>query len=148
MRLCRSRILVMLLVASLGGGCTGAPSPNSGTALEPPTQDAATRTMPVVPGRPARVFVFAGWDTNCAALAAPHVTVTTPPNQGEITFRAGQQTTIAASTGGTCNGRAVAGTGVYYTAREGAAGEDRFAVEARLASGETNKRTFAVTIAP
>jgi hypothetical protein len=41
----------------------------------------------------------------------------------------------------------VTGTGVYYTARAGASGTDRFAVEAKLASGETNRRVFEVTIA-
>lgn len=114
---------------------------------EAPTLDAATRTMPVVAGRPARVFVFAGWDAACAAMAAPQVSVTTAPAQGDVSFRPGQATSIAASAGGTCAGRTVTGTGVYYTARAGASGSDRFAVEAKLASGETNRRVFEVTIA-
>lgn len=103
--------------------------------------------MPVVAGRPARVFVFAGWDAACAATAAPQVSVTTAPTQGDVSFRPGQSTSIAASAGGTCAGRTVTGTGVYYTARAGAAGTDRFAVEAKLASDETNRRVFEVTIA-
>lgn len=103
--------------------------------------------MPVVAGRPARVFVFAGWDAACAATAAPQVTITAAPAQGEVSFRPGQQTSIAASAGGTCTGRTVTGTGVYYTARTGASGTDRFAVEATLASGETSRRVFEVTIA-
>jgi hypothetical protein len=127
--------------------CSGSSGPQPVASPEVPTNDAATRTTPVVAGRPARVFVFAGWDAACAAIAAPQVTVTKPPSQGEITFRPGQQTTIAASAGGTCAGKTIAGTGVYYTARAGAAGTDRFAVEARLASGETNRRVFEVTIA-
>lgn len=127
--------------------CSGSTVPQPVAETDVPTNDAATRTTPVVVGRPARVFVFAGWDEACTALAAPQVMVTNPPSQGEITFRPGQQTTIAASAGGTCAGRTVAGTGVYYTARAGAAGTDRFAVEARLASGETNRRVFEVTIA-
>ncbi len=110
--------------------------------------DAATRTQPVVPGRPARVFVFAGWDASCAPLPAPEVTVKAAPSQGGISFRPGQETTIAASATGTCAGRKVSGTGVYYTAREGAAGTDRFSVEARLASGEVSARAFEVQIAP
>jgi hypothetical protein len=73
--------------------------------------------------------------------------VLTPPAQGDISLRPGQETTIAASSAGTCGGRSVTGTGVYYTAREGAAGTDRFTVEARLPSGETTRRNFEVTIA-
>jgi hypothetical protein len=84
---------------------------------------------------------------SCAATAAPVVTVTKQPAQGDISLRPGQETTIAASAAGTCAGRSVAGTGVYYTARPGAAGTDRFSVEARLASGETSRRNFEVTIA-
>ena len=52
----------------------------------------------------------------------------------------------AASATGTCGGKKVSGTGVYYTARAGAAGTDRFALQARLASGETSSRTFEVRI--
>jgi hypothetical protein len=44
-------------------------------------------------------------------------------------------------------GRQATGTGLYYTAREGAEGVDSFAVSARLESGETVSRTFQVTIA-
>jgi hypothetical protein len=136
-----------MLVSIVMGACSGtAPAPGAAGG-EAPTQDAATRSMPVVPGRPARVFVFAGWDAACAPTAAPQVSVTAPPAQGDISFRPGQQTTIAASAGGTCSGRTVTGTGVYYTARAGAAGTDRFTLEARLASGETSRRVFEVTIA-
>ncbi len=135
------------LTAVLLAACTSAPAPVLPTPADLPTQDAATRTMPVVAGRPARVFVFAGWDGACASTAAPHVTVSAAPAQGEVSFRPGQQTSIAASAGGTCAGRMVTGTGVYYTARAGASGTDRFAVEARLASGETSRRVFEVTIA-
>ena len=131
--------------AFLAGCSAGAPPAVSPDAA--PTQDAATRTSPVVVERPARVFVFAGWDERCAALAAPQLVVTAPPAQGEDTFRPGQQTTIAASANGTCDGRSVTGTGVYYTARAGASGSDRFTVEARLATGETKRRVFEVRIA-
>jgi hypothetical protein len=150
---CEKREMVLKVICVLSGpalllaACSGAPVPAVVTNPGPPTQDAATRTTPVVPGRPARVFVFAGWDAACAQLAAPEVQVASPPAQGEITFRPGQQTTIAASGGGTCTGRTVSGTGVYYTAREGASGTDRFTVEARLQTGETNRRVFEVTIA-
>jgi len=134
-----------LLLAACGGTAPTGGVP-SAPAAGAPTRDAATRSAPVVAGRPARVFVFAGWDAACAATAAPDITVTQPPAQGEITFRAGQETTIAASASGTCAGRTVTGTGVYYTARAGASGTDQFALEARLASGETAARAFEVTI--
>lgn len=132
-----------LLLAACGGTAPSGGVPSAGA----PTRDAATRSAPVVAGRPARVFVFAGWDEACTATAPPDITVTQPPAHGDISFRAGQETTIAASASGTCAGRTVTGTGVYYTARAGASGTDRFAVEARLASGETAARVFEVTIA-
>lgn len=142
--LIRATIFTVTLTLS---ACSGSSAPQPVTDADVPTQDAATRTTPVVPGRPARVFVFAGWNAACAAVAAPQVTVIRSPSQGDITFRPGQNTTIAASAGGTCAGRTVPGTGVYYTARANASGTDRFIVEARLASGETNRRVFEVTIA-
>ncbi|MCU0953538.1 MAG: hypothetical protein MUC37_02755 [Hyphomicrobium sp.] len=138
---------ITALAVLLMTACTSSQEPASVATADLPTQDAATRTAPVVPGRPARVFVFAGWDNNCAATAAPVVTVTKQPAQGDISLRPGQETTIAASAVGTCAGRSVAGTGVYYTARAGATGTDSFSVEARLASGETSRRNFEVTIA-
>lgn len=111
------------------------------------TQDAATRTAPVVPGRPGRVFIFAGVGDTCEQLPAPQITVTQPPQKGEITYRPGQTTTIAATKSGKCIGSQAQGTGVYYTAREGASGSDTFALTARMASGETLTRTFSVQIA-
>jgi hypothetical protein len=152
----RPAIQVLIPMLAVVMAACGGPSPNETTlpplAAKPsltessPTLDAATRTAPVVVGRPARVFVFAGWDTACQPLAAPEITILAAPTQGEISFRTGQETTIAASATGTCGGRKVTGTGVYYTARAGAAGTDRFALEARLASGETSSRTFEVRI--
>jgi hypothetical protein len=117
------------------------------TTLPPPTLDGATRTAPVIAGRPARVFTFAGWDEKCASLPAPAIIVTEPPAKGDISFRPGQETSIAASATGTCAGQKATGTGVYYTARAGMTGTDRFAVEASLASGQKSSRVFEVTIA-
>lgn len=119
-------------------------SPVDGT----PTQDAATRTAPVVPGRPGRVFVFAGVDDSCKALAEPQISISQAPQKGDISFRPGQTTSIAASKNGKCLGATASGTGVYYTARDGTSGSDIFTLTARLATGETMTRTFAVTIAP
>jgi hypothetical protein len=107
----------------------------------------AVRKTPVVAGRPARVFIFAGVGDNCEALAAPDITITSPPAKGDVSFRPDQETTIKTSTQGTCVGSAAKGTGVYYTARAGENGTDRFSVAATLASGETAARTFEVRIA-
>ncbi|MET0640257.1 MAG: hypothetical protein ABWZ19_09610 [Hyphomicrobium sp.] len=109
--------------------------------------DVAVRTTPVVPGRRARVFIFAGLGDACEQLAAPEITIMQPPAKGDVSFVPGQETTIEYSARGTCIGRKASGTGVYYTARTGAEGVDRFSVSAKLASGETVSRTFEVTIA-
>ena len=104
------------------------------------------RNMGIVPGRPARVFIFAGVDQNCASLPEPQLEVTKPPAKGDVSFRPGQATKLAATASGTCIGAKATGTGVYYTAREGTSGIDRFSVVARLASGETMARDFDVMI--
>ena len=120
-----------------------APAPTAGA----PTADAAVRSTPVVPGRAARVFVFAGFGEKCEAVAAPQITITTPPAKGEVTFVPGHDTTIQYSAQGTCIGQKTKGTGVYYTAHAGQKGTDRFSIAAKLATGETASRTFEVRIA-
>jgi len=147
---CSKSVLLSLALAC--GACSGigsqsaGPSPNDPAALTP-TADAAVRSTPVVPGRRARVFVFAGLGDKCETLPAPQVTVTHAPAKGDISFVPGQETTIAASAQGTCTGKQATGTGVYYTARAGQQGTDRFSVTARLATGETATRNFEVHIA-
>ncbi|MBS0253265.1 MAG: hypothetical protein JSR78_19575 [Proteobacteria bacterium] len=118
----------------------------SPTSTPPP--DVAVRSAPVVPGRRARVFIFAGLGDKCEQLAAPEITITQPPAKGDLAFVPGQQTTIEYSAKGTCIGQTATGTGIYYTARDGTDGTDRFAVTAKLATGETVSRSFQVTIAP
>lgn len=142
------RLTVLLPLLALAG-CTpaagpGAPLGGGGTV----TQDAATRTTPVVPERPARVFVYAALGESCAPLPPPIVRVVAPPAQGDVSFRDGQPTTIASAGAGACAGRAATGTGVYYTARAGAAGSDRFAVEAQASDGTRQSRSFEVRIEP
>ena len=80
-------------------------------------------------------------------MPAPELQITTSPAKGDISFRPGQETIIAASLTGSCPGAKSTGTGVYYTARAGATGTDTFAVTAKLASGEVMRREFQVTIA-
>jgi hypothetical protein len=142
--------MVAVTVISLTlAACTQA-EPVGDTAVATPaapTQDAATRAMPVVAGRPSRVFVMAGFGNNCEPLPAPSITITSPPKQGDVSFVVGQDTTIAASAQGTCTGQKAKGTGIYYTARSGATGSDQFSIAAQLASGETSTRSFEVKIA-
>ncbi len=143
--------IVLALALAGVAGCSGigtqdgaAPLPGDPPA---PTADAATRSTPVVPGRRARVFVFAGFGKQCEPVAAPQITITEAPAKGDVSFVPGQETTIQYSAQGTCIGQKTQGTGVYYTARAGQQGTDRFSVAAKLASGETASRTFEVRIA-
>lgn len=133
------------LVACFVAGCSGqAPSISSGGTA---AGDVAVRSAPVVAGRPARVFIFAGLGDACDQLPPPQVTVTTAPTKGDISFVPGQETKIETSVKGTCIGRTAKGTGVYYTARADAKGSDTFSVTAKLGSSETATRTFEVSIA-
>ena len=140
---CGSAAAVLALALIGLAGCSGvgtqngaaplpgdAPAPTATTAAGAPTVDAATRSTPVVPGRRARVFVFAGFGKKCEPVAAPQITITAPPAKGDITFVPGQETTIQYSAQGTCIGQKVPGTGVYYTARAGQKGTDHFALSA------------------
>ena len=137
-------VIPALLLAACGGS---APLVGLGAPTKPePTLDAATRSTPVLAGRPARVFVFAGFGTRCETIDPPEVTVTIPPAKGELTFKPGQPMIIATSAKGTCTGRDAFGTGMYYNARPGSVGIDRFTVAAKLATGETITRDFEVRI--
>ncbi len=140
----------LTLIAVILTACSspGPENPPAGAQTEAaPTTDAATRASPVVAGRPARVFVMAGVDQTCKPLPAPQITITQPPTKGDVTFKPGQETTLAATAQGTCVGQKSIGTGIYYTARAGSTGTDRFMIEAKLASGEVATRTFEVKIA-
>lgn len=108
---------------------------------------AQERTQPVVPERPARVQIIAGFDDKCQTVTAPVITVVKAPEKGAVSFREGQDTRVAGSLNGTCAGARVKGTGIYYTARAGATGRDTFSITARLSTGETSERTFTVEIA-
>lgn len=147
----------VLALALVGvAGCSGlgsqdgaAPLPGDAPAptADAPTSDSAVRSTPVVAGRPARVFIFAGFGNHCERVAAPQITITEAPAKGDVSFVPGQETTIQYSAQGTCIGQKTQGTGIYYTARAGQQGTDRFAIAAKLAGGETATRTFEVRIA-
>lgn len=141
-------LLILSAALAIAACSTAPPQPgDAGTAGPAPTEDAATRATPVVPGRPSRVFIMAGWGNDCRPLPAPEITITEPPRQGDVSFTPDQETRVAASAQATCNGAKVTGTGIYYTARQGATGTDRFSIVARLASGDATSRTFEVKIA-
>src|ERR1700738_388416 len=120
--------LALAPVLALGGpvGCwrlsaQGGAAPRRGV-VPAPAVDAATRSTPVVPGRPARVFIFAGFGTRCDQVAAPKITIAAPPAKGNVSFVPGQETPIQYSAQGTCVGQKATGTGIYYTARAGQEG--------------------------
>jgi hypothetical protein len=137
----------VLALALLGmAGCSSVGSQGESAPL-PGNAAATVRSAPVVPGRPARVFIFAGFGDHCEPVAAPQITITKPPAKGDVSFVPGQETTIQSSAQGTCIGEKAQGTGIYYTARSGQYGTDRFSISAKLASGETATRTFEVRIA-
>jgi hypothetical protein len=139
----------LALVLLGAAGCSGLGS-QGGSGLLPgegAAVDAAVRSTPVVPGRPARVFIFAGFGKRCEPVAAPQIAITELPAKGDVSFVPGQETTIQSSAQGTCIGQKTQGTGIYYTARRGQEGVDRFSIAAKLASGETATRTFEVRIA-
>jgi hypothetical protein len=116
-------------------------------ALWPIAALAQERGTAVVPDRPARVFVMASFDANCAPAATPQLSIDQAPAKGSVSFREGQTTTVQSSVSGNCVGARVQGVGIYYTARAGETGSDAFVVSARLATGEIATRTFKVTIA-
>jgi hypothetical protein len=111
----------------------------AGTVL---AQERATK---MVPERPGRVFVMAGFDEACKALAPIQITIDQAPQKGSVAFRDNQETTIQYSVSGRCVGNRIRGTGIYYTARAGTSGVDTFAVTARI-GGDTASRTFTVNI--
>jgi hypothetical protein len=143
--------LVLALAVAGEAGCSGLKSQGTGAPqpgdVPAPAKDAAVRKTPVTPGRPARVFVFAGFGDHCEQVPAPEIAVTQAPTKGDLSFVKDQETTIQYSAQGTCIGQTAKGTGIYYTARAGQDGVDRFSVSAKLATGETATRTFEVRIA-
>lgn len=142
----------LAIIAISSAGCSGDLPGHAPTLLTTASVDnaaaegKAVRATPVVPGRPARMYVATAFDAKCAPVALKSVTVRTPPLTGEVSFRPGQTTVVNESATGKCLGTSLAGTGVYYTAKAGASGRDRFAIDIVMADGATATRTFDVTI--
>jgi hypothetical protein len=119
----------------------------SALAISAATAWAQERGTTVVPERPARVFVMAAFDDACKSIAPVTITITAQPNQGLVTLRPGQETTVQYSVSGKCVGARVVGTGIYYTARADASGGDTFAIAAQIGGGEPVTRNFELRIA-
>lgn len=122
-----------------------------GTAIvlvaSPHLLHAQERGTKVIPDRPARVFVMAGFDTACKSITPVRITITAQPTQGQVTLREAQSTTVQYSVSGACIGARVTGIGIYYTARPEASGTDTFAIAAQIGGSEPVTRTFDVRIA-
>jgi hypothetical protein len=138
------RLFGLLAAVLLLAACSS-PGSQTDVAATQALPDDGVRRDPVVAGRRARVFVMAGFGENCESLPAPEISVTRQPAKGTVTFEPGQSTTIKTSATGTCIGKDVQGTGIYYTARPGEQGADNFAIEASL-GGSTTQRSFTVDI--
>jgi hypothetical protein len=135
----------LTLLAGCASDSVGPSSQLTTQAVPPPP--AAERSTPVVAGRPARLHIAVAFDGACKPLALKSIAVRTPASKGDVTFQEGQTTVINQSASGRCIGTALPGTGVYYTAKAGAAGRDQFAVDIVLSNGQTTTKTFDVMIA-
>jgi hypothetical protein len=147
------KIATLLTVAVLASGCSQMPNvqlPNLTTGSITPQAPAAagpTRGRPVVAGRPARMYIFAGFkEKDCSPVQA-NLSLAQQPAKGTVEFRPGQTTTIMQSGSGKCIGTKLPGIGVYYTAAEGQTGTDRFVVSATTPTGEVSSKTFDLKIA-
>ena len=107
---------------------------------------APLRGTPVVAGRPARMYIWAGFrEKDCAALT-PTFAISQAPAKGDVTFQPNQTTMIRHSNSGNCIGTSLPGTGIYYTARAGETGVDTFSVIATTPDGSTATKTFNVRV--
>lgn len=141
----------MLLATVTIGACSqGLTLPTATTGLTtgatPPTATAPKRARPVVAGRAARVYVFAGFKEKTCEPVAVNVSVTTQPRQGRIEIRPGQTTTVMHSSSGNCIGKSMSGSGVYYTPNKDADGADSFAVLATTPTGGRQTKTFNLNV--
>jgi len=104
------------------------------------------RGVPVLPGRAARMYVWAAFlEKDCSAVDA-NVAVSQAPTKGTVTFREKQATMIQHSLSGKCVGNSIEGKGVYYTANKGTDGDDTFSVTATSPSGQPVTKSFKVRI--
>lgn len=146
------QIIAMLIAAASVAACSQMPQLTTGSIFPAtaPAPEAAPATpkrgRPVVAGRPARMFIFAGFkEKDCSPVEATYA-LAEQPTKGTVEFRPGQTTTIMQSGSGKCIGSKLPGTGVYYTAAKGQSGPDRFVVQATTASGQVSTKAFDLKI--
>lgn len=144
------QVVIALSAAFIAAGCSQIPRLQTGSlqAAPPVVQTAAspTRGRPVVAGRPARMYIFAGFkEKDCTPVEAT-LAVAQQPSKGTVEFKPGQSTTIMQSGSGKCIGAKMQGTGVYYTAAKGQSGPDRFVVSATTPNGQVSTKTFNLKI--
>ena len=149
----QTRGMLAALVAGLSiAGCSSLPMPTlpgqpiTTGALQDDAASGPKRGTPVVPGRPARMYVWAGFrEKDCSALT-PTFVVAQAPAKGDVSFTPDQATTIRHSNSGNCLGTSLSGTGIYYTARNGQSGDDTFSVTATTPDGSTATKSFSVRV--
>lgn len=143
----RTQILAGMLAALLASACAQVPALQIQTASVPTAaKEPQVRGTPVVSGRPARVYIMAGFkEADCSPIA-PVIQITKPPSKGQVTLTPNQPTTIQHSGSGKCMGSKLPGTGIYYTAAKGQTGPDSFTISATTATGDTSTKTFDLQI--
>lgn len=97
---------------------------------------------------PTRLFVLAGFTSDCAFKDFPELQLDQAPTKGSVQFKQGETTTLQTTLSGNCVGSQLQGTGIYYTPTAGKVGEDIFTVTGRLGSGEPATKTFSIIIDP
>lgn len=128
-------------------GCSQTPPAQTQTAAPANTPGTAVaRKTPVIAERPARMYIWAGFDPKDCKAVTPKLTVTQQPSKGAVSFQPNQLTTITQSSSGACLGRSLRGTGIYYTAHKGQSGADQFSVTATAGSRQAVSRTFQLNI--
>jgi len=141
---------IFLLVVSglwIAAGCSSTPTTKfeSGTNSNR-TNAVLKRTTPVVSGRPARMYVWVGFDEKTCMALNQEIAVSEKPAKGAVSFKPNQKTKIKQSNSGKCLGENMVGTGIYYTARKGQTGVDQFSVTASTSEGHSATRSFQVRI--
>ena len=138
---------LLVLIGIAMSACAGMPSSLLTTgSIQTKIKDHPVRGTPAVAGRPARVYVMVGFkEKDCLAIA-PEIQIIKQPTKGAVSFHPNQMTTVQFSGSGKCMGKKLAGTGIYYTARNGESGADSFTISASTASGQVATRTFNVRV--
>ncbi|MFV0296766.1 MAG: hypothetical protein ACK5JT_11685, partial [Hyphomicrobiaceae bacterium] len=121
-------IATMAGIALLGACSTGQQLSLPTASIPQAASSEPTRGTPVVSGRPARLYILAGFkEADCSAVT-PIITVTKQPRLGQVTLKPGQSTSIEHSVSGKCTGQKMLGTGIYYTAAQGKTGAVSFEI--------------------